>query len=748
MGIFCCNPDNTETKKRDYDENFKGPIQGKSRSCTDIICCLLFLCATVIFFLLGLVGWINGDPARLLNPVSSEGMVCKGNTPNLLMFDITACARISPTSIGQLTNGQCPTTSICVATCPTTMQVNIPGTANPATVICKTGVTFSTDPVVAAQQLVNEDCMAYQIESKPILHRCLPALNSSLIATLSASGANLGQALTTGAGQALQRYNPDGTQSNITPQELIKAVDMFNTYVLGSQKFFETAFEDLQNSYHWILYGLGIAILLSLIMMTLVKFIVGPVIYVLMLGIIGALGAGIWYSYTQWQDLLTAGATGTANSTITQSTAIVGAGLIQNADTWKHVFYACIVLIVVLSLIFIVVAGRLGIAIAVIGEASKAVWSMLFCILFPILTSLFVIGLVGYWAAVSIFLATSTDPLYNNTATGTPCTAADVGNANFTGTCVFTGYGGNKWYQVNQVELHILNLFLGLWTINFVLALSEMTMAGGFASWYWAFDKSKDIPTFPIAGALWRSLRYHIGTLAFGALIITIIQMIRICLEYVDSKLKGKENAFAKGVLCVLRCCLWCLEKCMKAINKRAYIVTAIYGYHFCKSAFEALGLLLRNALRTAVLSGVTFFVMWIGKLTVTIALGALSWAFFYGPLTSQLDDLQNTISANPNLNATIFTSIGNLNKPTMSYYWLPMALIIIGSYVIASLFFGVYSMSIDTIYICFLEDMERNDGSPERPYFATKNLMKVMGKSNKVNKDGKGGGKKRFCCC
>ena len=43
--------------------------------------------------------------------------------------------------------------------------------------------------------------------------------------------------------------------------------------------------------------------------------------------------------------------------------------------------------------------------------------------------------------------------------------------------------------------------------------------------------------------------RYHMGTLAFGALIIAIIQMIRIVLEYLDQKLKGKENKVVKFIL-------------------------------------------------------------------------------------------------------------------------------------------------------------------------------------------------------
>ena len=39
--------------------------------------------------------------------------------------------------------------------------------------------------------------------------------------------------------------------------------------------------------------------------------------------------------------------------------------------------------------------------------------------------------------------------------------------------------------------------------------------------------------------------------------------------------------------------------------------------------------------------------------------------------------------------------------------------------------------MAVDTIFLCFLEDLERNDGSKEKPYFMSKNMQHVVGKYN-----------------
>ena len=57
------------------------------------------------------------------------------------------------------------------------------------------------------------------------------------------------------------------------------------------------------------------------------------------------------------------------------------------------------------------------------------------------------------------------------------------------------------------IYLQIYNLFMGFWLMNFVIALGQITLAGAFASYYWAFDKSKDVPTFPILGAFYRAFR-------------------------------------------------------------------------------------------------------------------------------------------------------------------------------------------------------------------------------------------------
>ena len=80
-------------------------------------------------------------------------------------------------------------------------------------------------------------------------------------------------------------------------------------------------------------------------------------------------------------------------------------------------------------------------------------------------------------------------------------------------------------------------------------------------------------PGTTVFSSMRRSFRYHAGTAAFGSLIIAIIKTIRAIVAYIQKKAKKTKTCkvLVQVVLCVIQCCLWCVEKCMKFINKNAY---------------------------------------------------------------------------------------------------------------------------------------------------------------------------------
>ncbi len=73
--------------------------------------------------------------------------------------------------------------------------------------------------------------------------------------------------------------------------------------------------------------------------------------------------------------------------------------------------------------------------------------------------------------------------------------------------CIFIKYNDEGLLQRNIFNLQIYNVVAFLWCVNFVIALGQCTLAGAFASYYWAFNKPDDIPWFPLTASFMRTLR-------------------------------------------------------------------------------------------------------------------------------------------------------------------------------------------------------------------------------------------------
>ena len=63
----------------------------------------------------------------------------------------------------------------------------------------------------------------------------------------------------------------------------------------------------------------------------------------------------------------------------------------------------------------------------------------------------------------------------------------------------------------------------------------------------------------------------------------------------------------------------------------------------------------------------------------------------------------------------------------------MPLVLLGIGSFGIGVYCFSVFHMAVDTLFLCAMEDLEVNDGSPEKPYLMTRGLMNALGVKNRA---------------
>ncbi|XP_062920880.1 choline transporter-like protein 5 isoform X1 [Mobula hypostoma] len=708
---------------RKFDPTFKGPIH--NRHCTDILCCVLFVVVILGYIALGVIAWVHGDPKKIVYPTDSRGQFCgqKGsvneNKTILFYFNILKCA--SPVV---LTSLQCPTKQLCVEKCPDRFATYIDMKSifrvnrtywEYYRQFCQPG--FNNPRKSAVQVMRDEDCPSMIIPSRPFLRRCFPDF------TTKNGILTVANKTTFRDGRGKTRNVTDLRDAANKVNQIRHRSDRGINYVLDAREVGMKIFEDYTNSWFWILIGLVITMIVSLFFILLLRFTAGILFWFVIFGVIAVIGYGIWHCYWEYSSLK-----GKPGSDIPISDIGFQTDLrvyLQLRQTWLAFMIVLCILEVIVILMLIFLRKRISIAIALLREGSKAIGYIMSTLFYPIITFLLLALCICYWAVTAIFLSTSGEAVYKVMAShgqckyaNTTCNPETFNTSNVTklcrgAQCAFAFYGGETVYHKYIFILQLCNLFVFLWLVNFAIALGQCTLAGAFASYYWAFKKPADIPSFPLLASFGRALRYHTGSLAFGSLILALVQFIRVILEYLDNKLKGAQNKFARFLLCCLKCCFWCLEKFIKFLNRNAYIMIAIYGKNFCTSAKEAFFLLMRNVVRVAVLDKVTDFLLFLGKLLIVGGVGVLAFFFFTRRITIIAEE-----------------------APSLNYYWVPLATVIFGSYLIAHGFFSVYAMCVDTLFLCFLEDLERNDGSEERPYFMSKTLMKILNKRNRENEE------------
>uniref|UniRef100_A0A672YBN3 Choline transporter-like protein n=1 Tax=Sphaeramia orbicularis TaxID=375764 RepID=A0A672YBN3_9TELE len=674
--------------------------------CTDILCCILFILALLGYFAVGILAWSQGDPRKVIYPTDSRGQFCgQAGTPMekkpfLFYFNILKCA--SPLVLLEF---QCPTTQLCVEKCPdkhlTLVQAKISNKDDQEYYrqYCKDGVDFNK--------------LVRSFHCPQITRRCLPALG-----TMKGGVVVVGNQTT---------INVDGVNINATDV-------LESNVVVEARQVAMRIFEDYTQSWHWILLGLVIAMLVSLIFIVLLRFLAGVMVWVMIVLVILVIGYGIFHCYMEFAALKgEPGADVTLRDLGLQTDFAI---YLQIKQTWLAFMIILAIVEVIIILLLIFLRKRLLIAIALIKEASRAIGHVMSSLFYPLLTFALLAVVIAYWAITAVFLSTSNEQVYkvfNNSECEFSRETCDPKTFNVSNIsaqcpdaeCLFAFYGGETLYHKYLILLQFYNVFLFFWCANFVTALGQVTLAGAFASYYWAFKKPEDIPAYPIFSSLGRALRYHTGSLAFGSLILSLVQIIRVLLEYLDHKLKGAQNKFAKFLLSCMKCCFWCLEKCIKFLNRNAYIMIAIYGKSFCTSARDAFFLLMRNIIRVAVLDKVTDFLLFLGKLLIVGIVGIFSFFFFSGRIKAVEDA-----------------------APSLNYYWVPILTVVVGSYLIAHGFFSVYAMCVDTLFLCFCEDLERNDGSSERPYFMSPELHEILSKTKRLEEEDHDGlGKKMLCC-
>ncbi|KXJ82113.1 hypothetical protein RP20_CCG015664 [Aedes albopictus] len=352
-----------------------------------------------------------------------------------------------------------------------------------------------------------------------------------------------------------------------------------------------------------------------------------------------------------------------------------GQGAKMRMNNYLYYAIAATVATVVVCLIVLVMRKRIRLVVQLFREAGKAISNMPFLLLEPILTFVSIAAVIVLYVYFTMWVESSGMLRVENNQS-----AKYVKDS----TMLFT-----RWY----------NLLAFFWFCQFIIGCQHMVIAGAVACWFFTRNKSK--LGSPILKSFGNLLRYHMGTVALGSFIIAVVQFLRAVLKVVMYYVRERQNRLTNCMFECCKCCLQCFEKFLQYLTRNAYIMTAMHGDPFCRAGKNAFRLLTNNALRVFAINSVGDFVLVLAKVFVVVV--------------------------------TCLVGMELIQKKTgLHHPYVPIILVGIFAYLVAHCFMTVYEMTVDTIFLCFCEDCETNDGI-SRPYYMSRGLMEFVQNSKKA---------------
>lgn len=325
--------------------------------------------------------------------------------------------------------------------------------------------------------------------------------------------------------------------------------------------------------------------------------------------------------------------------------------------------------------------SRLRLAVAVCKAAGQFIVGVCTSMLVPIFQTLFTLALWGGCLVVMVFLV--------STAQFTVLNSSDY----FTSVKTYSDPG--------LINLYIF-IFSTLWSNALIGAIGIFVIASACCMWYYAQGSAGEPLDFPILRSYKMAFRYHFGSLAFGSLILAIVQFLELMVEAFKRQAEstGGENKCTKTLINCIQCCLACVERIVEFINKTAYIQIAIRGKSFCYAAKDGFEMVFSNVLRYSVVSGVGSILMFIGKLMIA---AATTGSFYL------------LILYTPSIRANVLQPI-----------YLLIIVFIMG-FAVAMLFMTVYTLAMDTLLACFIVDEINSKGKGGKPQHAPPEFAELM---------------------
>jgi choline transporter-like protein 2/4/5 len=484
--------------------------------CTILLIAAWFAMTMVGFVGVGVIdgcpnGIGKGDPTRLFNGIDYLGNVCgsKNEDSSCPAPNATVSAAGTDMTAKKFTyypNPSRASFAICVATCPVnTYAPEEKVSSDPRDAVCTYGLSTPTGQY-------DYTSVSWIFTALTGAETCFPGLKTKAVANYCVPEL---------AGDALMSaMSVAATSASNTSAVFVNAAQ--------EEGLTDKLIADFHNAQGVIFgFGIGVAILLGFVFLQCLRIPV--IIDLLIYGIVILIGC----------FFLALGATFYTKSTDEQAKIPLEKAQTE-IDMLKYFGILWLVVGGVYSVVMIFLRKRVALAIAVCKQAARALGHMPLLIVFPVIQSVGLLLFMLPWMYFGSYLM-SAGEMISTMIPGNP-----------TPYRVFA-YAENVRYAL------LYYVFIYFWTSQFIVAMGQLVVAMSCAAWY--FDRTKGQSNTKVVKALRQAFWYHMGSAAFGSLIIAIIKTIRAIVMYLQNKAKKSGNKAAQMVLCCIQCCMWCLEK-------------------------------------------------------------------------------------------------------------------------------------------------------------------------------------------
>jgi len=407
-------------------------------------------------------------------------------------------------------------------------------------------------------------------------------------------------------------------------------------------------------------------------------------------------------------------------------------GYAVEGETSRIMMKICAVVLWVCALVWVILVccfwSRIKLAIGLNQTAAQFVANSPTVLLVPIAQALVGVLWILTWFASASFLLSQVPADYTPTASYGSYAEA-YGTEDTPGKCTDKWPTGGVWRDeacaatpgpdakcwrchppryIFDVRFAI-SFFIFLWNNAMLIAIGQCVIAGAVGVWFFTPNDEK-AKVKSVRDSVKMVFKYHLGSLAFGAFILAVVQFIRYLLMYFEQQAKAQKNRVMALILKVTQYLLKCLERFIKFLNKNAYIQVALKGTNFCTSAKNAFKIITSNPVRFAMVAILGRVVHFLGFSFILMSTTILGYFVLQG--------------MHPGITPVV---------PVTVYYLI--------GYVVGTLFMNVFGLAVDTCLQCFITSETMNhDGSFVPPNL--KGLIPAKAAWDGKNGDKESGGK------